>query len=81
MDIGSDVAEAGAHRVLSFVAEILNGLLALLLLRVQALAEFIITLFPSFLSGVEAITQKRDVRVQPLAELLKGLTHLLVVNL
>ena len=81
MDIGSDVAETGAHRVLSLFAEILNSLLALLLLRVQALPEFIITLLARFLGGVEAITQKGHVRVQALTELLERLPYLLVVNL
>jgi len=52
MDIGSDVAETGAHRVLRFFAEILNSLLALLLLRVQALPEFVVAFFPSFLRSV-----------------------------
>ena len=81
MNIGSDVAETGAHRVLSFVAEILDCLLALLLLRVQALPEFVVAFFPSLFSSIQPVAQERHVRVQPLAQLFKGLPDLLVVDL
>ena len=53
MDIGSNVRETGAHRILSLFAEILNSLLALLLLRVQALPEFVVALFPALFSASE----------------------------
>ena len=81
MNVRRDVREAGAHRVLSFFAEILNSLLALLLLRVQALPEFVVALFPSLFRSIQPVAQERHVRVQPLTELLERLPYLLVVNL
>ena len=81
MNIGSDVGETGAHGALSFFAEVVDGVAPLLGLGVEPLAEIVVTLFPSFLGGVEAVAQERDVRVQPLTELLERLAHLLVVNL
>ena len=70
MNIGSDVAETGAHRVLSFFAEIIN-----------ALPELVITLLPSLFRSIQPVAQERHVRVQPLTELLERLPYLLVVNL
>ena len=64
MDVRRDVREAGAHRVLSFFAEILDGLLALLLLRVQALPEFVVAFFPGLFRSIQPVAQERDVRIE-----------------
>ena len=81
MDIRRNVREACPYRSLSLFAEILDGLLALLLLRVQALAEFVVAFLARFLCSIQPVAQECHVRVQPLTELLERLPYLLVVNL
>ena len=81
MNIGSDVAETGAHRVLSFFAEVVDGVAPLLGLGVEPLAKFVVAFLARFLCSIQPVAQERHVRVQPLTELLERLPYLLVVNL